>query len=54
MQVSGGGVAETVGERLKRIAKGHQVFCITHLPQIAGYADNHYFVEKKAEGSRTP
>jgi DNA repair protein RecN (Recombination protein N) len=49
----GGGVAETVGERLKRIAKGHQVFCITHLPQIAGYADNHYFVEKKAEGSRT-
>lgn len=49
----GGAVAETVGERLKRIAKGHQVFCITHLPQIAGYADNHYFVEKKAEGSRT-
>ncbi len=49
----GGGVAETVGERLKRIAKGHQVFCITHLPQIAGYADSHYFVEKKAEGSRT-
>ncbi|MBI5181748.1 MAG: DNA repair protein RecN [Nitrospirae bacterium] len=49
----GGGVAEVVGERLKRIAKGHQVFCITHLPQIAGYADSHYFVEKKAEGSRT-
>ncbi|MEK6656147.1 MAG: DNA repair protein RecN, partial [Nitrospirota bacterium] len=49
----GGAVAETVGERLKRIAKGHQVFCITHLPQIAGYADSHYFVEKKAEGSRT-
>ncbi len=49
----GGGVAETVGERLKSIAKGHQVFCITHLPQIAGYAGNHYFVEKKVEGSRT-
>ena len=49
----GGAVAETVGERLKSIAKGHQVFCITHLPQIAGYADNHYFVEKKVEGSRT-
>ena len=47
----GGAVAETVGERLKRIAKGHQVFCITHLPQIAGYADNHYFVEKRRKAA---
>lgn len=49
----GGGVAEVVGERLKTIAKGHQVFCITHLPQIAGYAESHYFVEKAIKADRT-
>lgn len=42
----GGGVAERVGKRLSRLSKTHQVFCITHLPQIAQFADHHYFVEK--------
>ncbi len=48
----GGGVAEKVGIRLSKLAKTHQVFCITHLPQIAQYADDHYFVEKLDSGSR--
>lgn len=48
----GGAVAELVGKRLKQIAKAHQVFCVTHLPQIAALADIHYFVEKNREGER--
>ncbi|MDC4226869.1 MAG: hypothetical protein MPW15_22165 [Candidatus Manganitrophus sp.] len=43
----GGGVAERVGKRLSKLSKTHQVFCITHLPQIAQFADHHYFVEKQ-------
>lgn len=42
----GGGVAERVGKRLSKLSKTHQVFCITHLPQIAQFADHHYFVGK--------
>ena len=42
----GGRVAEAIGRRLKRLAAGSQVLCVTHLPQIAGFADAHYFVEK--------
>lgn len=48
----GGRVAEEVGRRLKYLAKGHQVCCVTHLPQIAAVADNHYAVEKKVAGDR--
>ncbi len=49
----GGAVAEAVGRRLKSIARTHQVFCITHLPQIAMLADGHYRVEKVTETGRT-
>ena len=49
----GGRVAEKVGEKLKKVSKNKQVFCITHLPQIAGMASTHYRVEKKVEGKRT-
>lgn len=49
----GGTVAEAVGERLKNLAKKHQVICITHLPQIASYAENHYKIYKIVEGGRT-
>jgi DNA repair protein RecN (Recombination protein N) len=42
----GGLTAERVGEKLQEIARGRQVFCITHLPQIAKRADFHYRVEK--------
>jgi DNA repair protein RecN (Recombination protein N) len=49
----GGGVAEMVGRRLKTLSKGRQVFCITHLPQIAAFADHHYQVEKVVRKGRT-
>jgi len=49
----GGGTAEVVGRKLKEISKRHQVFCITHLPQIASFADAHYKVSKKTHGGRT-
>ena len=42
----GGSIAERVGRRLAQLAETHQVFCITHLPQIACFADHHFFVEK--------
>lgn len=49
----GGRVAETLGRKLKALAASHQVLCVTHLPQIAAFADRHYFVEKHEEGGRT-
>ena len=49
----GGGIAEIVGRKLKEISRQHQVFCITHLPQIASFADSHYKVTKKETGGRT-
>jgi DNA repair protein RecN (Recombination protein N) len=49
----GGGAAEAVGRRLKKLAATSQVLCVTHLAQIAGFADHHYYVEKHAERGRT-
>jgi DNA repair protein RecN (Recombination protein N) len=49
----GGGVAETVGRRLKQLAASNQVLCVTHLAQIAGFADHHYSVEKREVKGRT-
>jgi DNA repair protein RecN (Recombination protein N) len=49
----GGSAAESVGRRLKKLASTAQVICVTHLPQIAGFADHHYFVEKATERGRT-
>jgi DNA repair protein RecN (Recombination protein N) len=49
----GGKVAESVGKRLARLAKTHQVVCITHLPQIAKYAERHLLVAKTVRGNRT-
>ncbi len=49
----GGSAAEAVGRRLKKLAATSQVLCVTHLAQIAGFADHHYFVEKHAERGRT-
>lgn len=49
----GGRVAECVGERLKRLARENQVLCVTHLPQIACFADHHYSVEKLERAGRT-
>jgi DNA repair protein RecN (Recombination protein N) len=49
----GGRVAEQVGRRLKRLAAGAQVLCVTHLAQIACFADHHFFVEKFDQSGRT-
>jgi DNA repair protein RecN (Recombination protein N) len=49
----GGAAAETVGRRLKQLAATHQVLCVTHLPQIAAFADHHYSVEKREVKGRT-
>lgn len=49
----GGGVAEAVGRRLKKLAGSNQVLCVTHLAQVAGFADHHYFVEKREVKGRT-
>ncbi len=49
----GGRVAESVGLRLKRLSREAQVLCVTHLPQIACFADHHYYVEKVNRADRT-
>lgn len=49
----GGAVAEAVGRRLKRLAAQRQVLCITHLPQIAAFADHTYTVVKTTHKGRT-
>ena len=49
----GGRAAEVVGRRLKQLAASSQVLCVTHLAQIAGFADHHYYVEKKETNGRT-
>lgn len=48
----GGRTGHVIGERLYRLAAAHQVLCISHLPQIAAYADAHFRVEKAVEHAR--
>ena len=48
----GGRAAEAVGKKLKALAKGNQVLCVTHLPQIATFADHHYLIEKREAAGR--
>jgi len=49
----GGSAAEGVGRRLKKLAAANQVICVTHLAQIASFADHHYCVEKRESKGRT-
>ncbi len=49
----GGRAAEAVGNKLKVLSRGQQVLCVTHLPQIAAFADQHFLIEKKEAGGRT-
>jgi len=49
----GGRAAEAVGRKLKALARRQQVVCITHLPQIAAFADQHFLIEKADKGGRT-
>lgn len=49
----GGGVAEVVGRLLKRLGQNRQVLCVTHLPQVASQANEHYQVSKSQTGGKT-
>ncbi len=49
----GGSAAEGVGRRLKQLSATNQVLCVTHLPQVASFADHHYSVEKREQRGRT-
>jgi DNA repair protein RecN (Recombination protein N) len=48
----GGRAAEAVGKKLKALSKGNQVLCVTHLPQIATFADHHFLIEKREAAGR--
>lgn len=49
----GGSLGEAVGQKLRRLSESHQVVCITHLPQIAAFADTHFQVVKETRNQRT-
>jgi DNA repair protein RecN (Recombination protein N) len=48
----GGRTGEVIGQKLWRLARHHQVVCVTHLPQIAAFADAHFCVRKETSGER--
>jgi DNA repair protein RecN (Recombination protein N) len=48
----GGRAAEAVGKKLKALSRANQILCVTHLPQIATFADQHYVIEKRVGGQR--
>ena len=49
----GGRAAEAVGHKLKVLSRAQQVLCVTHLPQIAAFADQHFLIEKREDRGRT-
>ena len=49
----GGRAAEAVGQKLKELSQTQQVLCVTHLPQIAAFADQHFLVEKQEKQGKT-
>jgi DNA repair protein RecN (Recombination protein N) len=49
----GGRVGMVVGKKLWQLARYHQVFCVTHLPQLAAYGEQHFRVEKQIRDNRT-
>jgi len=49
----GGRLGDVIGSKLRALARSHQVLCITHLPQIAAYADAHFKIEKSVTLGRT-
>ncbi len=49
----GGRIGMVVGEKLWRLGRAHQVFCVTHLPQLAAFGDQHLQVEKQLKDGRT-
>ena len=49
----GGAMSEVVGKKLRELSRHHQVICVTHLPQIACFADQHHSVRKEVKSGRT-
>jgi len=49
----GGEIGAKVGAKMKELGRSHQVFCITHLPQVASLASSHFIVAKDTTGKRT-
>ena len=49
----GGRAAEAVGQKLKALSRGQQVLCVTHLPEIAAFADQHFLIDKREAEGRT-
>ncbi len=49
----GGRLGTAIGEKMKTLAKFHQVICVTHLPQIAGYASTQYRISKESKDKKT-
>lgn len=49
----GGRAGAVIGAALRRLAQRHQVLCVTHLPQVAAFADHHFVVSKETDGERT-
>ncbi len=49
----GGRAAEAVGQKLMELSRAQQVLCVTHLPQIAAFADQHFLVEKQERQGKT-
>jgi DNA repair protein RecN (Recombination protein N) len=48
----GGRSGEVVGRKLSNLSRKHQVICVTHLPQVAAFADSHYYVHKRLADNR--
>src|SRR5437763_3478650 len=49
----GGRLGDVLGEKLASLARTHQVICVTHLPQLASYAQHHWTIRKQPRGKRT-
>jgi len=49
----GGAISEVIGRKLWEVSRHHQVLCITHAPQIAAWADHHFYVRKQVREDRT-
>ena len=48
-----GSAAQKVGQKLKQVSSGRQIICVTHLAQVAAFADNHLLISKSTEGGKT-
>ena len=48
-----GSAAQKVGQKLKQVSGGRQIICVTHLAQVAAYADNHMLISKSTENGKT-